>query len=239
MDLLHHFLTGSDMLYPLAVLHIKPIVMKYALGEPFLMHQVLALSARHLSVIRPQNPAFYITQAIQLQTHALALFNAKSVSDFEISLDSRMPGYLFSGLLAFHALCDMLSHRDDDFSATHARFVGYLNLQRGVHQLMKGHIPSFMQSEVRPMLDVGIRWTAMQGDGPECDDIRGRIETAGLDPETTKYALHAVGMLQGILDGRLDPISSINALAAWGVMIQDPFVDLIRSGRPEGLVILA
>jgi len=237
-ELFHHFLTDPDMVYPLSSALAHRLVVQQALREPYLMHQLLALSARHLSIVRPHSGVFYHNQAIQLQTHALTLFNSLDLGYFDLSVGHRLPAFLFSGILGVHALCDMLSHRDDHFPSTLARYVGYLRLHRGVFQTMDGFWEVMKDSELKPVLDTGVKWFETTGQGPECDDIRARIETMGLDEETLKATRKAVDLIQCAFDGHHDPAHT-HLLISWGVMIPEPFAQLIEAGRAEAMVILA
>ncbi|KAK4453906.1 sterol uptake control protein 2 [Podospora aff. communis PSN243] len=238
-ELLHHFLTDSDMVYSLAVSMARDIVIAQALREPYLMHQCLALSASHLSVIRPHLASYYHNQAIQLQTQALTLFNAIDISQFEISVAHRVPGFVFSAILGFHALCDMLSYRDADFPSALARYVSYLRLHRGVYQIMEGHWEEIRETDLKPIIEAGIGWFEMESEGHECDDIRQRISQAGLDEETLKATMKAIGFVQCVFDGRPVPVGRTHILVSFGVMIPKAFFDLLESGRPEAMVVLA
>ncbi|KAK0617327.1 hypothetical protein B0T14DRAFT_435023 [Immersiella caudata] len=237
-ELLHHFLTDADMVYSLAVSMARDIVVAQALREPYLMHQILALSARHLSVVRPHLASFYHNQAIQLQTQALTLFNAIDISNFNISVSHRVPGFVFSAVLGFHALCDVLSYRDPDFPSALERYMAYLRLHRGVYQIMEGHWEEIRETELKPIIEAGIRWFEMDGEGHECDDIRQRASQAGLDEETLKATMKAIGFVQCVFDKRPVAVGRTHILISWGVMIPKPFYDLLESGRPEAMVVL-
>jgi len=238
-ELLHHFLTNGDVTYTLAVAIARDIVMQQALREPYLMHQILALSARHLSIIRPQDSAFYHNQAIQLQTHALTMFNSVSIDHFDLSVSHRIPCFIFSAILGFHALCDMLSHRDSTFPLALARYVGYLHLHRGVYQIMEGHWEAIRETDLKPIIEAGMKWFDMDGEGHECDDIRERINRAALDPETMAATQKAIGFVQCVFDDGPIPVGRTHILVSWGVMVPKPFFTLIEAGRPEALVVLA
>ncbi|KAK0708233.1 hypothetical protein B0H67DRAFT_495469 [Lasiosphaeris hirsuta] len=239
MELLNHFLTDGAMVYPLAVARARSIVMEQALRESYLMHQILAISARHLSIIRPHNETFYHTQAMQLQTHALSLFNSIDISYFEASVDNRVPGFIFSAVLGFHGLCDMLSHRNEDFPSVLARFVGYLHLHRGVYHIMEGHWEEIQETDLKPIFDEGMFWFQMVGKGHECDDIRERIELAGLETDELEATCKAIDLLQCVFDGQPDPVSVIHVLISWGAMVPKPFINMVETGRPEAMAVLA
>ncbi|KAK3937857.1 hypothetical protein QBC46DRAFT_266570 [Diplogelasinospora grovesii] len=240
MELLHHTLAESTAIRPQINPLAMVITMRHALREPFLMYQTLALSARHLSVIRPEREAFYHNQAVQLQTRALSLFNAINLPYYGASIERRVPVFLFSNTLGFHALCDILSYRYDDFSAVIERFLGHLRIIRGVHAVMDGHWDAIQESELKPLVEMGIRWYNAEGEGHDCDDIRQRIGSLGLDEKTLEGANKAISHLQYIFDGRPDKcMDRVNILLSWPTMIMEPFVEMLETGRPEALVILA
>lgn len=238
-ELLHHFLTDAEMVHSLAHTIARDIVMQQALREPYLLHQVLAMSALHLSIVRPHDSAFYHNQAIQLQNHALTMFNSIDIDQFNSSVEPRVPGFIFSAVLGIHALCDMLSNRDADFSSALARYVGYLRLHRGVYQVMDGHWEEIRETDLKPIIDAGRNWYEMDGVGHECDDLQARIAAAGLDDETLAGTQKAISWVQCVFDGRADPVGRFHLLISWGVMIPKPFSELIEAGRPEAIVVLA
>ncbi|KAK0628952.1 hypothetical protein B0T17DRAFT_488944 [Bombardia bombarda] len=232
MELLYHYLTDTFASYSPMSDTLQQIIMRHALREPYLMYQVLAVSARHLSVLRPQQADYYHDQAIELQTRALSLFNAIDLA----SLTSRVPVFVFSSTLGFHALYDMLSHRDDTFASALARFTGYLRLHRGVYHVMDGHGDEIAQSELKPIIELGKQWYVMAGEGHECDDLRARIEAR---TEELEAARRAISLLQCVFDGKPTPAARIHVLLAWTTMIPRPFVAMLEAGRPEAMAVLA
>ncbi|KAK3692818.1 hypothetical protein B0T22DRAFT_495841 [Podospora appendiculata] len=239
MELLYHYLTDTFASYtPMAGL-VKEITMRLALQEPYLMHQVLALSARHLSVLRPDREDFYHNQAIYLQTRALTLFNSIDPDSFNHPPTNRVPVFLFSTLLGFHALCDMMSYRECGFPSTLARFIGYLRLDRGVYSVMEGHWDLLLESELRPIIEIGQEWYDKTGTGPECNTVMEHIEAANLDVETLEATRRAINLLQWVFDVRPIPTARVHLLLAWTTMIQKPFVTMLENGRPEALAVLA
>lgn len=240
MELMYHFLNGHDVIQPLAMDGFREIIMTQALQAPYLMHQILALSARHLSHQRPHQEAFYHNIAIHLQTKALGLFRSLPNDHFDVSVAHRVQGFLFPGMLGFHVLCDFLSHRSGDFPSMLARFVGCLHLHRGVYQIMEGQSwEELGHTTLAPLLQAGERWFMSTGEGHECDDIRARIEAAGLSVDQLEGARKAIDLIQSSLDGRPTPASKTHIVMGWGVMVPSAFVAMIEAARPEALVILA
>jgi len=262
MELFYHYLNDTFHAFSPLPEAVREITIRHALREQYLMYQVLALSARHLSVIRGNNTQtpgipdhFYLEQAIQLQTRSLSLFNmidmGKSIvlgdemTTTTTTVTDRVPIFVFSALLGFHALCDVLSYRDDDFSATLARFTGYMRLHRGVYSVMEGHWEALKASELRDVFMVGMKLAQSSGTGPECDDIRRRLlhpsasRELGLDEQAIEHTEKAVGLIQFVFDAGAEAESRAHILLAWATMIQQPFVSMVENGNPVALVVLA
>ncbi|KAJ4392463.1 hypothetical protein N0V85_007033 [Neurospora sp. IMI 360204] len=244
MELLYHYTTDIFLTFPPVGDTVRSLTMHHALREPYLMYQILALSARHLSVLRPHREAFYHHHAIQLQTHALTLFNSIDMAHFDACIENRVPLFLFSAVLGFHALCDTLSYRDAEFPATLTRFMGYLHLHRGIYGVMEGHMEEMKQSELKPIIEMGIRLYDTRGSGPECDDILRRLgerfsRIDDDDKETMNGLRQAVQYLQVIFDAMPSPARQVQMLLAWGTMLTKPVMGMLEEGKPEVLAVLA
>lgn len=251
MELLYHYITDIFITFPPLGDTVRSLTMHHALREPYLMYQILALSARHLSVLRPHREAFYHHHAIQLQTHALTLFNSIDMAHFDACTENRVPLFLFSSVLGFHALCDALSYRDAEFPATLTRYVGYLHLHRGIYNIMEGHMEEMKQSELKPIIEVGIKLYGTRGTGPECEDILTRLkqrfgpedtdnsEGDGKGEKLLEALTQAVEHLQVIFDAMASPAKQVQMLLAWGTMLRKPAMDMLDEGKPEVLAVLA
>ncbi|KAK4241769.1 acyl-CoA N-acyltransferase [Achaetomium macrosporum] len=240
MELLHHYLTDP-------VLHIAPssslreVMMANGLREPYVMHSLLALSAHHLSVIRPGQEVFYRTLATQLQTRALSLFNSIDVSLLGDSAEKRVPVFVFSSVLGFHALCDSLTYRDPDFDSAFARFMGYLRIHRGLHSVMHGYWDELRKTELKHIFnEIVPRWYHFDNvEGRECDEIRERIRSLGLDAEEAEATQKAIDLIQSVFDAKPRPEDRAYVLCTWAAMLQRPFVRMLEAARPEALAVLA
>ncbi|KAK4219930.1 hypothetical protein QBC37DRAFT_74411 [Rhypophila decipiens] len=257
MELFHHFITDSMMIsacYPeISGEVIKTASVQHALREPFLMYQILSVSARHLCFLRPESSAFYQAQAMHLQSRALHLFNSLDVTAvggyLQRSRGNLVSVYLFSLLVGIQSLSEMLSHRDHDFSAALARFLTYLRLHRGVNRLLDGHRHELAESEISPVLEMIGRpppWLGGQR-GHECDDLRRRILLVpDLRNEALDQILKAIDLLQFVIDGHLQlpqhPTCNLenrsHVLLSWPVLVGETFVELLESARPEALAVL-
>ncbi len=204
------------------------------------MFQVLSVSARHLALVRPEQVAYYHNLAIRLQTQALSLFHGQAADLApEASEAGRrcIPVLVFSTLLGVHALCDTLSFRDDDFSMTLARFMGYMRLHRGVYQTVAGQVHQLHQSDEKMLLSAGLMWHRPAGVGHECDDIRHRLEpaAASMEPPVLEAFKKAIDHLQWIFDAGLpDPRERTFMALAWPVMVDSPLGRAARERRAGG-----
>lgn len=239
MELLHHYETQTDVYHHMED-SMKDVVLTVALREPYVMHSVLALSAYHLSVVHPpERRAFYRDLAVQLQTDALSLFNSIDLARFGDSVEKRVPVFIFSCVLGFHALCDTMTHRDPGFEEALGRYVAYVRLHRGMHTVMHGYWDQLRKTELKVIFDEMVPlWFKVTAEGHECDDIRAKIAAADLDDEERKAMQAAVDLLQWVFDAR--PIQSrAYVLCSFVAMVSPPFVRMLEALRPEALAILA
>ncbi|KAM7207492.1 hypothetical protein V8F20_002178 [Naviculisporaceae sp. PSN 640] len=266
MELFHHFMTDRLLLsgaFPtMGIDLIKTSAVQYALREPYLMYQILSVGARHLCFLRPENTAFYQSQAVHLQSRAVNLFNSLDLGYLQRSRGNVVAAFLFSSLVGFQSLCDMLSHRDHDFSAALARFLTYLRIHRGIDRVLDGHRHELAESEIASVIQ-GIRggrrqqWFGVgqagpsssaaghgQGHGHECDDLRRRILLLpDLNNQALEQVLEAIDLLQYVIDSGDSQhagtaASRSHILLSWPALVGDSFVELVETGRPEALAVL-
>jgi hypothetical protein len=109
-------------------------MMPAALSAPYVMHQMLALSAHHLNHIRTTQARHYREEATVLQTEALSLF-IDSLA--EITAENCAPMLIFSSFLGLHALAEAVTASEMDAGGFLDRFVTYLTLYRGVRAVTR------------------------------------------------------------------------------------------------------
>lgn len=215
--------------------------MSTGLREPYVMHSLLALSAHHLGVTRPERHDYYHNLAMQLQTRALTLFNGVNLAALGDSIEKRVPVFIFSCVLGFHALCDALSHRDPDYASAIARFLAYVRLHRGMHAVMDGYWAELRKTELGVIFDEMVpQWFHLDAEGRECDEIRDRINhSSSLSAEEVEAAQKTIDLIQWVFDARPNYESRAYILCSWAVMLPRPFVLMLDEGRPEALAVLA
>lgn len=218
------------------------VSIKHALTAPYLMNQLLALSALNLSILRPQQRDFYRDHATELQTSALSLFNNLAPGFAEENI---IPTFLFSTFLGAHTLFETLLFRPSDFSLFIDRFVGCLRLHRGVHTVIKNSWSWLQSTELEPMLNVKERKDTDPEKGTECSSLLALLHSADLSQPSIDVCKKALDDLQWMFDlARLRQSigsgpSRAELILAWLIRMSPGFADLLLLRKPEALAILA
>ncbi|KAL1966365.1 hypothetical protein VTN77DRAFT_4507 [Rasamsonia byssochlamydoides] len=242
LELFHHALTEMDKSFGFDETRAQVpfrVTIKCCLSVPYLMHEVLALAALHLSILRPAQQEFYRHQAVQLQTQAISLFNSKRD---ELTADNCVPMFLFSSLLGIHVLCDTMTSPDNNFNIFLDRFSTYLHLHRGVRAVTSRSWHILRETELKPILESGeVIPPLKESTGHECDGLLTLIESTDLCQSSIDVCRQAIEQLQCAFDAYRRPAleNRTAAIFAWPISVPAEFVDLLMHRRPEALVILA
>ncbi|EEU43320.1 uncharacterized protein NECHADRAFT_45340 [Fusarium vanettenii 77-13-4] len=241
LALLHHIETSiPDMMLGDSFGHtLVNDIMEYALTCPYLMNQVLAIGALHLSK-SDTTQVRHLQQATALQTRAVALFNE---ARDEISEETCVPMFLFSSLLGVHVLCDTLQGPREHLGAVLDRFVRYLSIQRGVRavtgqswsMIKRSGIGDFLQ-RIEDAIPPGGHSTR------ETEPLSRMIDESGLGSASVHAYRETISMLQQAfsihhslrLRGR-----RFDAALMFCATLNEEYIDLLSQRQPEALVILA
>ncbi|KAK6504532.1 hypothetical protein TWF481_006473 [Arthrobotrys musiformis] len=220
-------------------------VIQSAMSAPYLMDELLAFSALHLSVVTPDpsKKKDYHHRASQLQTRALTIFNTERPV---VSEKNCMEMLLFSGTLGLHALFDTATFHQD-FTEFLEMFIQFLSLHRGICTVTRQTWDIISKSKLRNVVSC---MTEVERQDPqfaesptECDTLLAKIEAArnSFDLATFRACHEAVGWLQWVTRQRrcLKLPLRIHAVMAWPVLISFEYLQALRQRRPEALVILA
>lgn len=216
------------------------LIMQKSMGNATLLHQVLAISARYLSIKRPERHDFYSQQAVQLQSRAIELFNQTSTFD-ESNCEALL---LFSSLLNRQVLADALGNREGDFPTFLDRFLLAGHLQRGIKVVSHETWPMLLNSDLKPLLQsCDANPVNRQGKGSECTLLRQLIVLSStLDPMSREACRSAIHFLQIGFDDVKNPIAgyaAYNMIYSWFIFVPDHFINLLTQHKPEALAILA
>ncbi|KAF2114334.1 hypothetical protein BDV96DRAFT_94922 [Lophiotrema nucula] len=217
-----------------------------SLKYPYLLHQLLAFSARHLAYLHPERSNHYIHQAMSLQTRAISLFKAEWT---DVNHSNCVAILLFSTVIGHHLLAETLSKRDPgglDAFLTH--FIQCIETQRGMYIIAKEAWPLLMESELKPVLSSSLNFTSREPIGTHCFDIKQLLRSAnGLSEEERQACDLAINYLQIGLDAVLAEPSGLSPKQAyryqmifnWTMLAAPEFTVLLATKRPEALVVLA
>ncbi|KAJ5369576.1 hypothetical protein N7509_014188 [Penicillium cosmopolitanum] len=241
LELFHHFIT--DILTFLGLDKFTPEgsaidMTKYILSSPFLMNQVLAFAALHLSITQPARQGFYQYHSSQLQTHALSEFNSVKLG---VSAETCVPMFLFSSCLGMHVLAEKLLFRPDSFQTFLDDFIQSLRMHSGVravsgqswHLLLRSPLKSLLENEGM-MLD-------QSTSGNECLGLLAHVDTM-LDPAISSIYRQAIEHLQKAYNASRSPSSNfsrIGPIIFWPVTISSDYINLLTERRPEALAVLS
>ncbi|KAF2182946.1 hypothetical protein K469DRAFT_787057 [Zopfia rhizophila CBS 207.26] len=206
------------------------IIMPAALSVPYVMHQILALSALHLSHTRAAQAKYYREEATALQTQALSLFNDALT---EITAGNCVPTLIFASFLGLHA------------------FVTYLNLHRGVRAVTERSWKLLMQSNISSILNgaersLGATSSQLQERATiVADHMHSLLDHADMGTDSRMACRVTVSRLQLIYQsessaGEIPREEHLSAglIWAWPILLSGVFTDLLMKRRPEALIIL-
>ncbi|PTB53223.1 hypothetical protein M431DRAFT_556328 [Trichoderma harzianum CBS 226.95] len=158
LALLHHLESnllnsGDAGLFPDATKagEIAKLIFKSAITTPFLMDELLAMAALHLSTqaFDPAEKNQYLHQAAQLQTRALGYFNAAQP---RVSDENCTAMFLFSSFLSLHTLFDTTIYQRD-FTEFLDKLIQFIALHRGIRTVTRKSWHIINETEMKHIID--------------------------------------------------------------------------------------
>ncbi|PLB45130.1 putative Zn(II)2Cys6 transcription factor [Aspergillus steynii IBT 23096] len=240
-ELLHHFTTETSKVMGTGDIQLTLAdALKYGLSAPYLMNQFLALSALHLSLVRPAQQKHYRHSASQLQTHALSIYNTNRP---EINQETCVATLLFSSMIGIHTLCDSLNYRESDFMSFLDRFVDCLHLHQGVRAVAKSSWTTLRESDLEPVLAAGEALPKLGATlTPEFMNLLKLIRAAKVGDMLTNTYQQAIEALQSVSSAITSDHNgdyTRNYIVSWLTLIPSEYIDSLTLKRPEAVVILA
>lgn len=179
--------------------------------SPYLLHALLAFSARHLAHLHPSQSAAYLHQAVTLQTEAISLFNQSHppltsstpppppldtttpanpnpAPPGGLSIDSAncVPVILFSSVLGHHLLADTLFPRDPSLDSFLARWSHCASIHQGVKAVAVTAWPLLMESPIAEILSSSRVFTSQDPRGHQCDCLTQMIDASPPSPASAR-----------------------------------------------------
>lgn len=218
------------------------LILKTGSDAPYLMHEILALSARHMSILEPENAMEFLHDAVQLQTRAISLFNAQKA---RIDEPSCVPLVLFSAILGRHLCVDALAFRSTNLDPFIDCYVNFARIRRGVRVIVSRAWALLKTSELVPLMSWGLGLSRLKGVGPDCDNILDLISASpNLSPAEKEIYMSAIELIQVALDDLdtrvfLGRKYLIQMVFSWSLMVSEEYTRKLVERKPEAIAILA
>lgn len=240
MILLHHVHKVPNFAAPYR--SVVDIAIRHIIGSPYLLDEVLAFTAFHMTHLYPRSAVYLRPLATELQTRALASFNSLTAVFLTDDKPAAVPRFLFSSILGRHVLADALTYCHSNLHLFIDRFVECIHLNRGIRAVTPSARDFLKDTEIRPFLDI-IREAEEKivSSGTECDPLSRLMDDSDLNETSIKACRGAIKVLQwsfNLCHG-LDVDDYPQAASVFSVRLESGFLDVLRKHQPESLVILA
>ncbi|OAP63246.1 hypothetical protein AYL99_02473 [Fonsecaea erecta] len=218
------------------------IYAKYAMATPYLMHQMLATSAFHLSTRTTDFRDTYREYATGLQNRALSLFNEANPV-LEVTPANCVRMFLFSSGVGIFLLCETFHYQRDSLECFIDTFTQGVNVYRGLLAVIDQSRDLLLESELGPRLKLTqALMEAKDVDGSECDALWDMMETTDTTPCSRVAYRESISHLQRVFNA-LRAAGGIKialpTVLAWPVLVPPEYVDLLQQRQAEALIILA
>lgn len=241
MELLGHFLTvtshslGDPSGQPTSFLQC---ILKHAFTTPYLMYEILAIAASHLSQLRPTQQKHYQDASTDLQTRALSLFN---IDPLDVHAGNCISKFLFSSFLGIHVFFNTISTSNNDADLLD-KFIAYLDIHRGVRAITATSWQMLKETELEPILqaaETNIQPRAEEY--RECDRLTALLDSSDLSSPYLEECRNALEHLRGLFGSKQCQRDSqeLDFVFAWPVIISGEYTKLLLKRQPEALIILA
>ncbi len=247
LELLHHFTTETCFtLSDRAESHRiwQTTVPQEAFGRAFLMRGILAISALHLSHLRPHMQKHYTNIAAQQQDAALSGFRAimtkmdQTNCDAFFALSSLIVVYGFESPKASDSL-GMFSYNGDDLDE-------WLPLIRGVNSVIMSVWPWIKDGRLSRLLHDHKEEPAATSLPPVLEEQLLNLErtcgNASGDDDAIAACKTALNQLRDCfvrLNNKLPSECEVSLAFMWPVQLPQYFLDMLNDKRPAALIILA
>ncbi|KAK4167090.1 hypothetical protein QBC43DRAFT_349111, partial [Cladorrhinum sp. PSN259] len=217
------------------------LLFKCALEAPYLMHQMLAVSARHLAVLKPDRADFFHDHAMHLQTRAVSIYN-ETAAKAQINTSNCSALLLFCSLLGRHFLADMLAKRDAGFDTFLDRYLQFLSISRGLKATSMSAWELLLESDIRHLVLWALNLSQSVPQGSHCNDIQRLVaESPTLDPSSKEACARAIAYLQvgfdSILGGDVRNQRYL-MIFMWPASVPEEFTGLLERRQPEAIAIM-
>jgi hypothetical protein len=224
-------------------------MLKHAFTYPFLLNEILAISALHLSTRRAAQQSFYREEATRLESQALRLFN-ETIRD--LNQENIIAVFLFSGLQGIATFFE--TFHPPTYEASEWTFfekiIHSVRLLQGIRSIVVDWWPFLRTSEIKEVAE-----EPPTPDPEWSDEVTNQIEafrvhilqSPGLDQtHATVYSTTIEDLIivyKQAFGGRAqfssdDQNIAVKYATRWLILVPPAYTELLVQRRPEALVIL-
>ncbi|KAG9231457.1 hypothetical protein BJ875DRAFT_117926 [Amylocarpus encephaloides] len=234
------------------VIVFQKVAVEVAFEHQFLMHELLSLSALHLSKTSPQEASKYLFSSDKHNAAALAMFQPEVVN---INPTNCEACYLFSMLTFVHAWGAQDAEKPSTLFFIPRRFpvekeapIKWVRLHRGARSILQSHFPVIKAGRLKQLFAAWAHLDSTRGDDElEANDKRhlehlAEVWTSSSLPETQKEALNEMlGTTRRTfsLMTFYPQISKLAAVMSWFSQISDELLVMLENKVPEALILVA
>ncbi|TGO25298.1 hypothetical protein BPAE_0083g00310 [Botrytis paeoniae] len=242
LELFQHFYDDRSFLWDGQFRDHTPRIIKHAHRAPFLMYELLACSALHLSIIRPDQFQIYHDESTILQEHSIKMFN-ESVQ--EVNHENLISAFVYSGILGLHFFVDTFSMPGSDLNQFIDKLIQAIKLMRGVRVCFTGWWDVLRESEIHELLQFG------DADMEHTDEFVDHLlalqkklpEIPGMEEAEIEVLHDAIHQLKWVYVSSLFDIHNgtprPRMVTTWPITLAVEYTDLLHQRRPGALIVLA
>jgi Fungal specific transcription factor domain len=243
LELLHHFVTVTFTTFstdPPAQDVWRHAVPRMGLSFPFVMHEILAISALHLGYLRPARRDHYYHRATELQNNAMSGFHAIQMGINESNCAAVL---IFASLLALQVLADPTRTSGLGFHGYIDHFLHCLRLMQGTRLLVIERWWPVIRDleELQPWTNVEEVLSPYKIP-QEVLQLTNLTQNSSLSESARAAYDQAIDRLHWLYAASEIPnkmYSTVKWVLGWPVQLKDDYLELLSERRPEALILLA
>ncbi|KAF0318882.1 hypothetical protein GQ607_013841 [Colletotrichum asianum] len=239
LRLMNHFTSVTSTTLPGANLHTwRDKVPKVAVDYPFLMHQILAVSAFHLASLEPQNRQEHLSLGLQHQQHAIRGVYAEisNVTPQNCHALFAASSMLFIGSFAASSPALHSPHR---LGVDH--ILEIFTLIRGVSGVLTSAKENVRQGILRDFMQCDRHSGGSKLLESLLRSVTGAVDR--MDPDDVSPEVKS--LVEGTVSGLRDSVGiasastpALNVAVSWPMVLSSGFMALLEAQHPAALVVL-
>jgi hypothetical protein len=253
MKLLHFWITeGSALFTNFGEDNVfSDVIVHHAFEHEFLMHELLSISALHLSRLKAQDAQQYLYASDTHRSKGLALFQLAISSLNESNCQAC---FLFSTLTFIHAWAAQDMNKPSNLFFIPSQHIAgsqveikWVQLHRGSRMILHSMFPQIRNGDLQPFFS---QWEVLgrqkedeleERDRGSFDDFREALTLSPILEFQKDVLLESLDQLRRIfcIMSFYRHVSKLSAVMSWFMTISDDYLIMLENKMPEALVMVA